>query len=380
MISIITPNTDTFTNPTMVFLLGYLKEKSEEVVLFGPEQEPQCPEEFGFIKFVQTRFRLSFKNPKFWKAQLMSYLRVKKNLGDGKGCTLLAVDPLGLVTAGRIKRFLCPKAKLSYLSFEIFFSDELSGHYLRLKKKEIQYSQYIDALLTQDETRRDLLFAENSFFLPGIKVALIPVSPAPIKTNSPVDIHSLMGIPSGKKLAVYSGSIGDWCGTRCIIEAFDKGLWPNDWNLVFHSRKVSETGNGLFGRLRELDENPDVPFSLHTEPFGPMSELATFLSGFDAALALYFPNNENPYYGRNMEEIGLSSGKFAMYMMLGLPTIVTSCKIYDSLLEKYKFGASVKDTEGMCESLKNNKFDREEALRLYNEILMPKREEFEKII
>lgn len=380
MTSILTPNTDTFTNPTMVSLLGYLKEKSEEVVLFGPEQEPQCPEEFGFIKFVQTRFKLSFKNPKFWKAQLMSYLRVKQNLGNGKGCTLLAVDPLGLVTGGRIKRLLCPKAKLSYLSFEIFFADELSGHYLRLKKKEITYSQYIDNLLIQDETRRELLFTENRFSLPESKVALVPVSPTPLSIDSPADIHSMMNIPHDKKLVVYSGSIGSWCGTQCIIDALRSGNWPSDWHLVFHCRKSSEKGNAMFNELEALDADTTVPFSLHIEPFGPMSELAAFLSGFDAALALYFPNRENPYYGKNMEEIGLSSGKFAMYMMLGLPTIVTSCKVYDSLMRKYKFGATVKNSSELYKALNKSNFNNEEARKLYKEVLSPQNAEFEKVI
>ena len=154
MTAIVTPNTDTFTNPTMVSLLRYLQSKGETVVMFGPQQYPQMPEEFADIRFEPTHFKLSFRNPKAWKKQILSYCKVKRCLGDGSGCTLMTVDPLGLVTGGRIKRWLCPKVKLSYLSFEIFFKDELKGHYLKMKEKEIFYSRYIDSLLTQDETRR----------------------------------------------------------------------------------------------------------------------------------------------------------------------------------------------------------------------------------
>ena len=380
MLVIITPNTDTFTNPTMVSLLGYLREKRQEVTLFGPQQELECPEEFGFLRLEETCFKLSFRNPKFWRAQIRSYWKVRGAIGNGEGSVLLAVDPLGLVIAGRIKKYLCPKAKLSYLSYEIFFTDELNGHYLKLKQKEIYYSKYIDALLSQDATRRDLLFAENHFSLQDDKVALVPVSSSPIDGVSPVDVRETMGINKLKKLVVYSGSVGNWCGTACIIEALESGIWPKDWHLVFHCRKASETGNALFSKLVELDANPEVAFSLHTEPFGPMSELASFLRGFDAALALYFPNRENPYYGKNMEEIGLSSGKFAMYMMLGLPTLVTSCKIYDALLKQYDFGASVSDAKSLCQALEKPDFKPAEARRLYEEVLQPKVSEFEKLI
>ena len=45
--------------------------------------------------------------------------------------------------------------------------------------------------------------------------------------------------------------------------------------------------------------------------------------------------------GKNIEYIGLSSGKFSTYMMLGLPTIARNIEPYISLNTKYSFGALI---------------------------------------
>ncbi len=47
------------------------------------------------------------------------------------------------------------------------------------------------------------------------------------------------------------------------------------------------------------------------------------------------------YAGKNLEEIGLSSGKFSTYMMLGIPTITTSNTVYKELNNKYHFGETI---------------------------------------
>jgi hypothetical protein len=372
VIAIITPNSDTFTNPTMTSLFHILKEKGVEVFLFGPIQHPACPDNLQNVNAIQSVFKLNlFKNPTHYIAHWSSYLKIIKTLRKEKISTLLAVDPMGIIVGGRIKKLFRGKIHLSYLSFEIFFKKELSDHYLSLKEKEIYYSAGIDSLLIQDEKRRELLLKEKSISLPFERIALVPVSPLKIEVLDKSDIHSMLLIPKQKKLVIYSGSVGTWCGTNAIIEAFDKGYWNNDYWLVFHTRKTIDSNNPFFADLIRLDADEKNPFSLHPNPYDSFEELAQFLSGFDIALALYYPNNENPYYGMNMKEIGLSSGKFSTYMMLGLPTIVTSCSIYEELLHKYKFGAILYDLNFLNDSFKKVENNENNALKLYDEILEP---------
>lgn len=378
-VAVITPNSDTFTNPTLSTLFHYFKNNGVVVHLFGPRQMPESPDNLNNVKCYESSFKMSFKNPKHWNSQLHSYKSVQNIIINNNIKTLYAVDPLGLIIGGRVKKYLCKDVTLSYLSFEIFFKDELSGYYLQLKNKEIKYSKLIDSLLVQDEVRRDLLFAENGFKLPPDKVALIPVSPEPIEVKEVVDIHQRFDIGRSMKLAVYSGSVGKWCGTDAIIEAFDKGYWPEGYHLVFHTRKPIKENDTYYNDIMRLANNPDIPFTLHSHPFEAFEDLAAFLKGFDLALALYYPNYDNPYYGKNMQEIGLSSGKFSMYMMLGLPTIVTACKTYNELINKYKFGAVIENVSEL-KSLVGGVYSERDVMRLYTEVLMPYRTEFYKFI
>jgi hypothetical protein len=371
-IAVVTPNPDTFTNPTMSALFYVLKEKGVDVYLFGPEQQPACPSNLSNVIVVPSHFKLNlFKNPKDYISQLKSYCKIFRFIRKNNIRTLLAVDPLGLIIGGRIKRFIGKKIHLSYLSFEIFFKKELSGHYLNLKEKEIYYSSFVDSLLVQDEKRKELLLQENKMNLLDKQIALVPVSPMKIEVSDKIDLYERLKISRDKKLAVYSGSVGNWCGTDAIIEAFEKGYWDTNYHLVFHTRKPLKEGDLYFEELTKLDKDNAVPFSLHPHPFDGFDELSAFLVGFDLALALYYPNNNNPYYGMNMKEIGLSSGKFSTYMMLGLPTIVTSCSIYDELLTKYAFGAVLTDIKKMKESFKQIEIKNNETAKLYEELLSP---------
>lgn len=372
-ILLLTPNSDTFTNPTMTTLFHLLNERGVNVYLFGPEQQPACPGNIKNVNWIPSKFKLNlFRNPKNYASHWKSYRDVKRILNQKKIKTVMAVDPLGLIIGGRVKRFLAKDIHLSYLSFEIFFKDELLGYYQKMKEKEIYYSKYIDSLLIQDEKRKQLLFQENKFDLPDEKVALVPVSPMKIEINEKLDLHKKFGIAKDKKLVVYSGSVGEWCGTKAIIGAFGNGYWNNNFHLIFHMRKPITDENEFYADLKRLDDDDDIPFTLHPNPFDSFEALSVFLSGFDVALALYYPNNQNPYYGMNMKEIGLSSGKFSTYMMLGLPTVVTECEIYNFLNGKYNFGAILQSDMDLGISLEQcAQIEKLDVLRLYNQELDP---------
>ena len=372
LIAVVTPNTDTFTNPTMTTLFHLLAEKGVAVYLFGPEQQPACPDNIGNVTLVRSKFMLYlFRNPSKYKEHWKSYFEVRRIIREKRIKTLLAVDPLGLIIGGRIKRIFRMKVHLSYLSFEIFFKNELSGYYLKMKEKEISYSQYIDSLLTQDTRRKELLLEENNISISDKQIALVPVSPLKIDVKDKPDLHRKFGIPKEKKLAVYSGSVGEWCGTKSILEAYDKGYWNQDFHLIFHTRKSIDEGNEFYAGLKRLDDDVSIPFTLHPHPFDSFEALSGFLSGFDVALALYYPNNQNPYYGMNMKEIGLSSGKFSTYMMLGLPTIVTPCKVYEELIKEYKFGAVMSEDSQLGEKLDEISNQKNESYILFENKLDP---------
>ncbi|MBP9192726.1 MAG: hypothetical protein KBF96_09265, partial [Ignavibacteria bacterium] len=92
-------------------------------------------------------------------------------------------------------------------------------------------------------------------------------------------------------------------------------------------------------------------------------------------LAVYFPNYEDSFSGKNVEEIGLSSGKFSTYIMLGKPTITTSNKIYNYLNEKYNYGYIIDTAEDIKEGIVNIKSEYDMKVsgckKLFKEVLDP---------
>jgi len=113
MFVILTPNLDTFTNPTMVALFETLQQDGERVRLFCPMQVVPCPENIKNVEIIESVFRLNvFTNPKFLFKQLRTYLRVKNTIRKYNVRTVMVVDPLGVIAGGRLKRFLCKDIKI----------------------------------------------------------------------------------------------------------------------------------------------------------------------------------------------------------------------------------------------------------------------------
>jgi hypothetical protein len=54
----------------------------------------------------------------------------------------------------------------------------------------------------------------------------------------------------------------------------------------------------------------------------PHQDYDTLIDGGDVGLAFYLPNSNSAYTQRNVQTIGLSSGKLAHYLRAGLPVIV----------------------------------------------------------
>ena len=69
------------------------------------------------------------------------------------------------------------------------------------------------------------------------------------------------------------------------------------------------------------------------------SEHETFINDYDIGLAIYQNDTSNPgTLGRNMENIGLSSGKFSMFMKMGIPVIMKSHPFMLSLVSNKAIG------------------------------------------
>lgn len=276
--------------------------------------------------------------------KLFGLLKYRNKVED-----LICIDPFGLVIGGRIKKIL--KLTLIYFSFEIFFEDEFFIERKKIiKRLENKYSEKTDLLIIQDSKREELIRSVNKFTA-EMETIHIPVSPKPPGYQiDKYDIFAELNIPEDKKIVVYSGTLMAWSGINELLDLIPDKFGEEFW-LLIHSHHKLKDDEELKIRINDLvDKKYNLTF--HNKPFYEARDYYSFLSCCHIGIATYFPNTTDVYAGRNIREIGLSSGKFSTYMMLGLPTVTTSNTIYKEFNEIYNFGDTINKSEEIPESLK----------------------------
>jgi glycosyltransferase involved in cell wall biosynthesis len=130
------------------------------------------------------------------------------------------------------------------------------------------------------------------------------------------DWHALLGIPSGQRIFLNAGTLGDWAQTPEILSSIV--YWPSDAVLLMHS-VTSEQADSYRKTLSHLD----VPGRVFWTS-GPLSDrlLNSLVSHCNGSFALY--RNSGP----NLSLVGTSSGKLMRSVMCGSPVIASS---FDSL-------------------------------------------------
>ncbi len=343
-IIIITYNVDVFTNPTIDLFFKKLLAQNIGIILIAPPQHIQA-DYSGQVIFIQAplfvhKFKLFGIRKRL--SVLRMYFKLFRNLSSFEKMAVIGIEPLGFVMAGRLNMIW--KKRLGYFSFELLFKDEVldffkstgDENYLILKKNEEKYFKKVDFLVIQDEYRCDTICSENNFR--PKKIFLIPVAAVPNEktpTANKLKFKKGLEIPNDKQVIVFSGSLQSWTGMQNLLGKFEE-KWDNRFWLLLHSRIELEKGNWFLERINDL-RSKGYSISLHNEPFKNLTDLSDFLSQCDFGLVCYLPI-KHPYAGKNIKEVGLASGKFSLYMMLGLPVLATKCKSYEALIKEYDFG------------------------------------------
>jgi hypothetical protein len=130
------------------------------------------------------------------------------------------------------------------------------------------------------------------------------------------DWHALLGIPSGQRIFLNAGTLGDWAQTPEILSSTVH--WPSDSVLLLHSRTPEQEG-GYRQQLSHLH----VPGRVFWTS-GPLSDklLNSLVAHCNGSFALF--RNMGP----NILLTGTSSGRLMRSVMCGSPVIASS---FDSL-------------------------------------------------
>ena len=149
-------------------------------------------------------------------------------------------------------------------------------------------------------------------------------------------MNERFGIPAKRKIAVFAGSVAEWTMARKLVDSLP--LWADDWVLVIHDRY-----GGVSEWQRVARQHIPNRFYISDDSFPSIEGLGHLLHGADLGIALYHPTYDSAWTGRNIANLGMSSGKIATYMQHGLPVLINELgEISDHVREK-ALGMVVRD-------------------------------------
>jgi glycosyltransferase involved in cell wall biosynthesis len=248
---------------------------------------------------------------------------------------VIGVDPAGLALAHSLGR----GAPVGYLSLELLLSYELTtSAEQELKAQERELSRQAAFVIVQDEARGRLLAEDNG--IPWDQLILVPnAPPGPPRRRPSRYWHSRLALPPDARVIIHSGSLGDWTGIDAIVDSASD--WPAPWVLVIHTRYDAES-SAYVDDLRKRADPRRVWLSLKPVP---RHEYDPLIDGADIGLAFYVPTSGSSFTQRNVQTIGLSSGKLAYYLRAGLPVIVNRAASIADTIETSGCGVAVEGSQ-----------------------------------
>jgi glycosyltransferase involved in cell wall biosynthesis len=346
-IAIFEPRGDITTNPSLMCLIEALNRG-------GAKTDVMMPTDRHYHSLAGLANRYPFpKDFCVWEESIhkslvslkerFQLLRLNRLFDSGAYDVILGVNSGGLIKGYEYaRRYGIP---LVYISFELFFRDELSSPKDVLEKeRELTASQYADLIIIQDELRAELLAAENR--LGKDNFVYLPVSPSSFPVPHDSDYwRKRFGIIPEQRIVLHSGSFREWTYAQELIE--NVGSWPDRFCLVIHTRYRPKKTDKY---IRAALEYGLPRIFVSTEPLRAQ-EYDELVASADIGLVLYKNVSHLRYTQRNIQNIGLSSGKFSYYMKCGVPVISIGQGYYEKLLLDYDFGRTINDLGEMPAAL-----------------------------
>lgn len=234
---------------------------------------------------------------------------------------IIAIDPEGAMVAMRllesIKRM---DIRCSYISYEILFSDEIIfAKEQKLKEYDLAYLRLCKEVLIQDEVRGEMFRKEKGL---DLKLHYAPVSPHLYlgKSQNKDVIKRGLGLPLDKKILIYSGSLAPYAKPDWWIKIAE--VLPQDFIFLFTCFDGKQFQDPNLARIGKVLSGKGNAFFVRKEL--PIDYYMQVLQACDVGIALFRPVYTHWMNGRNIRQMGLSSGKFCNYVSSGLPVICDS--------------------------------------------------------
>ncbi len=232
----------------------------------------------------------------------------------------------GIIPAAR--QAIRNKSPLLFISYEIFYDKELVLWRDKcVKQKMVKACKNIFCAITQDSIRAKSLACE--FNIAKEKIICIPVAGTGCVTRTKNNyLYEHCNIPKDKKILLHFGSVASWSMAQWLMQQANN--LPKDWVLVIHDRYGIPLSTTMQSKKRCYFSNQPLRHK----------NLAKIIQSATACAVLYAPQYDSKYTGRNIEEIGFSSGKLSLALQHGIPVVVNMAA-HAALVKAHSCGISI---------------------------------------
>jgi hypothetical protein len=122
--------------------------------------------------------------------------------------------------------------------------------------------------------------------------------------------------------------------------------WSDNWVLIVHER-YGDTGYRLKKLGVDLSSVPTGKVYVSNQSRLMIDDMGEILSGVSVGIAFYKPISNSLYCGKNLEYLGLASGKISTFLRYGIPVIMNQIGIYASLAIEHGFGFVSQEPKGI---------------------------------
>lgn len=351
-ILIIHTDGNTFNNPSLKCIIDLLLEKGCEIDLRYPRSNAPMPAPRGVRLLPFGRIAKHVKTNVFDRlaSRRLAVLCVRaERLALYRRYDLvIGVDRQGLIEAGILHRMT--GTPYVFFSFEIMFESETS---MRYKALEREAAAGASMWLVQDAARARQLELEN-----GLQPAnrfLLPLASAGPGAPGTRRLRDRLGVPEDMHVAIAIGSVEGWSMTGRILKSV--AAWPQDWALIVHER-YGRTRDRLRPELTQVGQLVGRRIFLSDGAPGMVDDMGSVLAGIAVGLAFYEPDFKGPYSGKNLQHLGMASGKISTYLRYGVPVILNDIGLYPAEARRFGFGRVVESPEQIAGQLESCREER----------------------
>jgi hypothetical protein len=353
---IIHPEGNMYNNPTMKCIIDMLEDLGADISIRYRRSLAYVKENKNIRLFPYNKRHEKIKGYIFDKIMnryliqlyvLLMLLKYKNNYD-----IIIGVDRQGLIEASIISKYT--RIPYIYISFEIIFESETNK---KFKDIERISSKCVKYWFVQDEIRMRCLINENN--LDEINCIKLPLASAGDGVFCKKMLRDDLLIPKNLKLAILMGSINDWTMSKEIIKSVI--MWPEEWALIVHSR-YGDTERIIKRMIKEYDTySRKIYISNNSNDM--VDDLGYILGGVSLGLTFYKPDYFGMYTGKNLEFLGLSSGKISTFLRYGIPVIMNNIGLYSELANIYNFGFVVNSENEIAKVMDKYEYEEEKYKR-----------------